>query len=168
MSVGTVILWGLLVILAVMAIPRGDGTFEQGGRRAVEQFVRLAPRMLCALAASGFIAKLIPSNFIAGFLGEEAGLVAILVGSAVGIIVPAGPVVAFSIAAVFDQAGASVPALIAFITSWSLFAAHRIFTYEIPLLGPSFLRMRLASAAVLPLLAGLIAMLLGVAVQLGR
>ncbi|MEX0852381.1 MAG: hypothetical protein WD036_03735, partial [Bauldia sp.] len=59
-------------------------------------------------------------------------------------------------AAVFVRAGASTPALITFITSWSIFAAHRIVIYEIPLLGASFLRLRLLSAGGLPLLAGLI------------
>jgi uncharacterized membrane protein YraQ (UPF0718 family) len=117
--------------------------------------------MICALIAAGFIAKLMPSDLIARYLGSEAGITAILIATAAGLILPAGPVIAFSIAAVFARADASVPALIAFITSWSLFAAHRIFMYEIPLLGFSFTRLRLASVAIAPILAGLIAMALG-------
>jgi hypothetical protein len=93
---------------------------------------------------------------IARFLGEDAGLIAILVAFGTGMIIPAGPVIAFSIAAVFLKAGASTPALITFVTSWSIFAAHRIFIYEIPLLGPSFLRLRLLAAGTLPLWAGLL------------
>ena len=69
-----------------------------------------------------------------------------------------GPAYAFSIAAIFAKSGASTAALIAFITSWSLFAAHRIFIYEIPLLGPSFLRLRVVSVAALPIFAGLMAL----------
>ena len=34
------------------------------------------------------------------------------------------------------------PRSITFVTSWSIFAAHRILIYEIPLLGTSFLRLR--------------------------
>jgi uncharacterized membrane protein YraQ (UPF0718 family) len=122
--------------------------------------------MICALIAAGFIAKLMPSDLIARYLGSEAGITAILIATAAGLILPAGPVIAFSIAAVFARADASVPALIAFITSWSLFAAHRIFMYEIPLLGFSFTRLRLASVAIAPILAGLIAMALGMIVTL--
>jgi len=157
MSIGLVVLYGLLGILALVALARGDETLRLSARRAVEQFFILVPRMFLALMASGFIARLIPSEVIARFLGHEAGFIAIVVASIAGLIVPAGPVIAFSIAAVFARSGASAPALIAFITSWSVFATHRIFIYEIPLLGPSFVRLRLVAAAATPILAGLLA-----------
>ena len=156
MSLGVLVLFALYLVLAAVALARRDGTFRRGARRTVEQFWVLAPRMVCAMIAAGFIAKLIPSEVIARFLGEDAGLIAILVAFGTGMIIPAGPVIAFSIAAVFLKAGASTPALITFVTSWSIFAAHRIFIYEIPLLGPSFLRLRLLAAGTLPLWAGLL------------
>jgi len=155
---GIAILYGLFAVLALSALSRMDGTFQRGLRRAVEQLALLAPRMVCALTAAGFIARLIPSELIGQYLGAEAGLKAILLASAVGLIIPAGPVIAFSIAAIFARSDASTAALIAFITSWSLFAAHRIFIYEIPLLGPSFLRLRVVSVAALPIFAGLMAL----------
>jgi uncharacterized protein len=158
MNAGVLILLVLLLALTALALARRDGTFLAGMERALEQFARLVPRMLCALVAAGFVAKLIPSELIGRYLGAEAGLRAILIAAAAGLIVPAGPAIAFSIAVVFARSGASVPALVAFITSWSVFAAHRVFIYEIPLLGASFLRLRLASAAATPLLAGLLAM----------
>jgi len=155
---GIAILYGLLAIMVLAALSRRDGTFQRGLRRAVEQLALLAPRMVCALTAAGFIARLIPSELIGQYLGAEAGLKAILLASALGLFIPAGPVIAFAIAAIFARSGASTAALIAFITSWSLFAAHRIFIYEIPLLGPSFLRLRIVSVAALPIIAGLIAL----------
>lgn len=158
MNFGIAILYGLLAIMVLAALSRMDGTFQRGLRRAVEQLALLAPRMVCALTAAGFIARLIPSELIGQYLGAEAGLKAILLASAVGLIIPAGPVIAFAIAAIFARSDASTAALIAFITSWSLFAAHRIFIYEIPLLGPSFLRLRIVSVAALPIIAGLIAL----------
>ena len=161
MSAGILILYGMAGILMALALSRRDDTFKKGLRRALEQFLVLAPRMFCALIAAGFIAKLIPSEFIARYLGSEAGMIAVLIASATGIAIPAGPVIAFSIAAVFAQAGASVPALIAFITSWSIFAAHRIFIYEIPLLGLSFLRLRLVAVGITPLVAGVIGIVVG-------
>ncbi len=161
MSVGILILYGMAGVLMALALARRDGSFNEGLKRALEQLLILAPRMFCALIAAGFIAKLIPSEFIARYLGSEAGMTAVFIASATGVAVPAGPAIAFSIAAVFAHAGASVPALIAFITSWSIFAAHRIFIYEIPLLGLSFLRMRLVSVGVTPILAGMIGLAVG-------
>ena len=67
----------------------------------------------------------------------------------------------------FAKAGASTAALITFITSWSLFAAHRILIYEVPLVGTSFLRMRIVAVLALPFLAGGLAMLVGMVTLFG-
>jgi uncharacterized membrane protein YraQ (UPF0718 family) len=155
-----------LAVLVMIALRRGEPV-SPITRRLVEQFAKLVPRMLCALVAAGFIAQLIPQEAIAKLLGQDAGLLALPVAAATGLLVPAGPVIAFAIAAVFARSGASVPALVTFITAWSLFAAHRIFVYELPLLGFSFLRLRAASVALLPFLAGLLAVLVGLAAGYG-
>lgn len=167
-NIGILILLLAALALALVALRQGTGVFVRGFERAVEQGAHLVPRMICALIAAGFIGKLMPSDLIARYLGGEAGFSAILVGTAAGLILPAGPVIAFSIAAVFARSGASVPALIAFITSWALFSAHRIFMYEIPLLGFTFTRLRLASVAIAPILAGLIALALGMFVTFSQ
>jgi uncharacterized membrane protein YraQ (UPF0718 family) len=159
----------LVVLLAVLALiaMRQRRDFGPMAKRFFEQFAKLVPRMLCALVAAGFVAQLIPRQTIAGLLGEEAGLLALPVAAVTGLIVPAGPVIAFAIAAVFAKAGASTPALITFVTSWSVFAAHRILIYEVPLVGASFLRLRVLSVLTLPLLAGLFAMAMGLVTQYG-
>ena len=153
MSVGFLALVALLGVLVLVALRRGQD-WAPVVRRFIEQFAVLVPRMLCALVAAGFIARLIPKQAIAGFLGEDAGLLAIPVAVAAGLIVPAGPVIAFAIAAVFAKAGASTPALVTFITAWSIFAVHRVLIYEVPLLGASFLRLRLVAVTVVPFIAG--------------
>lgn len=160
MSVGVLTLLVLLGVLLTLAVRQGED-FGPVVRRFLEQFAVLVPRMLCALVAAGFIAELIPKEAIARFLGADAGLLAIPIAAASGLLVPAGPVIAFAIAAVFAKSGASAAALITFITSWSIFAAHRILIYELPLLGPSFLRLRVSSAFAVPFLAGLMAFLFG-------
>lgn len=166
MSFGVFFLVSVLALLLVLAIRRGTD-FGPITRRLIEQFAILVPRMVCALVAAGFIATLIPKAAISAYLGADAGLLAIPVAAATGLILPAGPVIAFAIAAVFAKAGASTPALVTFITSWSLFAAHRIMIYELPLLGPSFLRLRVVSVLGIPFLAGLLATLMGLAMTFG-
>ena len=156
MSLGLSVLLVLMIALFVLALQRRED-FGRISQRFIEQFAMLVPRMLCALVAAGFIAELIPKEAIAGLLGEDAGLMAIPVAAAAGLLVPAGPVIAFAIAAVFAKSGASTAALVTFVTSWSIFATHRILIYELPLLGASFLRLRVLSAAVVPFLAGLMA-----------
>lgn len=157
---GFFVLLALLVVLLGIALRRGED-FGPVVKRFIEQFAMLVPRMLCALVAAGFIAQLLPKEAIARLLGDEAGIMAIPLAATVGLLVPAGPVITFAIAAVFAKSGASTAALVTFVTSWSIFAAHRIIIYELPLLGPSFLRLRVVSAAIVPFLAGLMAFLVG-------
>ena len=157
-SPGVYVIYFAATLLAAFALSRRDESLKLGLTRAVEQFVRIVPRMICALVAAGFMVKLIPTEFIGRFLGVEAGFTGILIGSLTGLIVPAGPVISFAIAAAFATEGASVPALVAFITAWTLFAAHRLIIFEYPLLGPSFVRLRLLSVMILPFLAGTMAL----------
>lgn len=166
MSVGITVLLIVLATLLTIAI-RKRQDFGPVLQRFLEQFAVLVPRMLFALIAAGFIAELIPKEAIAGYLGPDAGILAIPVAAASGVLVPAGPVIAFAIAAVFAKSGASTAALITFITSWSIYAAHRILIYELPLLGPSFLRLRATSALAVPFLAGLVAFLIGLVTSYG-
>ncbi len=154
MNFSAFVIYAMGIVLWVLALSRRDGCFARGLLRAVEHFGRLVPRMLCALVAAGFVAKLVPTETISRFLGADVGLAGILIGTLAGLVVPSGPVVAFSIGAAFASAGASVPALVSFITAWSLFAVHRVVIFEIPLLGFSFLRVRLLSVLILPPLAG--------------
>lgn len=164
--IGLLLLTALLVALLVAAILQ-QRDFAPVVKRFIEQFAMLFPRMLCALIAAGFIAQLLPKEYIASFLGKDAGLFAIPIAAATGLLIPAGPVIAFAIAAVLAKSGASSVALVTFITSWSIYAAHRILIYEIPLLGPSFLRLRAASALAVPFLAGAIAFLVGLITAFG-
>ena len=154
MNIVMIVIYTLPVMLGIYAWSRGDDSFKKGLSRGLEQFIIIVPRMICALIAAEFMAMLIPAEVISQFLGDEAGLIAVLIGSLTGMIVPSGPVISFSIAATMYNAGASVPAVIAFLTAWSIFSAHRILIYEIPLVGMSFFRIRVVSVLALPILAG--------------
>lgn len=156
MNAINLIIYAAPVALGAYALTRPDKSFKQGLLRGMEQFIIILPRMICALIGTEFMAMLIPTEIISGFLGADAGIVAILIGSVLGMMVPSGPVISFSIAATLLGAGASVPAIMSFLTAWSLFSAHRIFIYEIPLLGMSFLRLRLVSVLILPVVSGIL------------
>ena len=151
---GVLVIYGLLIVLGTVALARGQESFKQSLIRGAEQLIKILPRMLCALVAAGFLAKLIPTEVISSFLGAEAGFLAIVIGTLAGMIIPAGPAISFSIAAVLANEGASVPALVSFTTSWGVFALHRVIIFEVPLLGFSFMRLRMLSVLILPLLAG--------------
>lgn len=152
------LLLGLVFLgLLVAVMRRGRATAMDAAERAFEQFAFVIPQLGLALIVAGFLSKLIPAAFIAAYLGPEAGWMGLVVASVAGPVIPAGPVLAFSIAALLERAGATPETLVAFVTSWSIFTVHRMITFELPLLGWSFLKLRLLSAGLMPIAAGLIA-----------
>lgn len=153
-SPGTITIFVLAGLLAAVALSRKDEKARAGFVRAAEQTLILLPRMVFALIAAGFMVMLIPTELIGRYLGTGAGLTGILIGSLLGLFVPSGGLIAFALAAAIAAKGASTPALVAFVTAWSVFAAHRIVIFEIPLLGVRFTRMRVLSVVLLPLIAG--------------
>lgn len=157
---GAIIIYVLAVIVTIIAGLRRDGTLGMGVNRAIEQSLIIIPKMIFALIAAGFMVKMIPTEVIIANLGAEAGFRGLLIASVTGLIIPAGPVVAFALAAAFAIEGASAPALVAFITSWSVFATHRVVIFELPMLGGRWMALKLASVAPLPFVAGGLAMVL--------
>ena len=154
------VVWIAAVVLGGIAWSKGRERFLSGLKAARElggMIVRLVP---LAILAAGFLAQVVPNRWVAGAIGEDSGLSGILVASVAGSLVPSGPFVSFPVALTLLNAGAGVVPLIAFITGWSVFAVHRIFIYEFPLLGVRFTLTRLASSLVLPPLTALIAGLL--------
>lgn len=158
--IGTLLLAACFAALLVVTRRRGRAVTLDGLERAMEQFAHVLPQLTVALLVAGFLAKLIPGEWVGGLLGPEAGWRGVLIAAFAGPVVPAGPILAFSIAALFERMGATPEALVAFVTSWSLFTIHRMVSFEIPLLGASFLRLRLLSVGLVPIAAGVIAALL--------
>ncbi|MBI4633138.1 MAG: permease [Deltaproteobacteria bacterium] len=153
----SLVIWILALILGVMAYLRHDGRFRQGLQIAWKQAFSTVPKIVLAVLVSGFFAQIVPTELVAEWLGKDAGLRGIVIGSLVGGLTPGGPVICFPIVYVFLKTGAAVPALISFVTAWSVFAVHRVLAYEIPLMGVRFVKIRIISCLILPPLAGLMA-----------
>ena len=162
---GALVLWALALVLAFLALRRSTAKAKVAIATAGERFLEIMPRIALALIAAGFIGVLTPSEPVARYIGPDSGFTGILIASVVGGFVPGGPILSFPIIVVLAKAGAGLPQLIAFLTAWSVFAFHRVLTYELTLMGWRFSAVRLASSLVLPPLAGLLSMALGSVMQ---
>ena len=167
MDIPTLIIWVLALALVVVAFFRPGKVYVEGFRKSLDYFVTMLPRIFMALLVSGFFSVIIPTDVVATWIGKEAGLRGILVGSLLGGFTPGGPIISFPIAFVLFKSGAGTPPLIAFLTAWSVFAFHRVIAYEIPLVGSRFAAIRIASSLILPPLAGIFAAILEAALPLG-
>jgi uncharacterized membrane protein YraQ (UPF0718 family) len=149
---------GIATLLAALAYWRGGSELLLAGLgRGGGHLTRYALLLVVSFGVAGLVEVLIPHAWVAANLGAEAGLRGILLGTAAGAVTPAGPFIAMPIAAVLVRSGASTPAVVAFLTSWSLLALHRFVAWELPLLGTRLAVLRYAVSLALPLLAGLLA-----------
>lgn len=161
MLLSAIILWGTAAILALVVLRRPGRRFPEALRYAKGNAIMVLPRLPIAIIAAGFLSELMPQEAISTWIGGESGVVGILIASAVGAVIPSGPIISFPVAIALLHLGAGAPQLVAFLTAWSVFALHRLLMWEIPLLGAGFAARRLAVSLVLPPIAAAIAMLIG-------
>ncbi|MEM6322448.1 MAG: hypothetical protein AAF748_02125 [Pseudomonadota bacterium] len=156
--IGTLVLMGL----AAWVWQRLDAPAQRS--EAVAGMWRIAavtlPRVVIALISAGLFAELLPEEMVRAYLGDTSGFQGVLLGSALGVVTPGGVFVSFALAAGAVEAGAAMPATIAYVTAWSLFALTRIIADELALMGKQFLLQRIAVTLPIPLAVGGIAMAL--------
>lgn len=151
----------IMLALAVgLAQRRGDVSHRLVALQGWHMLRPLLVRLPAALLAGSFLAALIPEGWLIMVLGDSSGVTGILIASALGALLPGGPLVAFPLALVLFRAGVGVPQMVALLTAWSVLAMHRVLAFEVPLLGWDFAWRRIAASAALAPIAGLLALLL--------
>jgi uncharacterized membrane protein YraQ (UPF0718 family) len=161
-SIGvSVLLWGLVAVLALTAAVRSKALCREGLWEGGRDFVVLIPRVLVGVVGSGYIAAVVPQEFITAWIGPNSGLLGITIAALAGAATPGGAVVGFSVGAAALKGGAGAPQVIAYSTAWSLYALQRLLNWEIWMMSPKVVWLRAAVSIPLPFLAGLGAMLIG-------
>ncbi|MBS3809192.1 MAG: permease [Desulfobacterales bacterium] len=150
----------ILIILAaaasVYAYKKGDGSHIRGFRTAKNTFTNIAPLLLVAFILAGFMQVVIPPELIKTWLGEEAGLKGILIGSIGGALIPGGPYIAFPIIAAVFKAGAGLGTAVACVTGWALWGVITTM-FELAIIGHRFTFLRLGLVLIFPPAAGIMA-----------
>ncbi len=97
-----------------------------------------------------------------------AGCVGVLIANFMGAALAGRALVTFPVIVVLRQHGVGeVADTVALLTSWSVLALHRVLAYELPMLGPRFVALRLTAAAPTPFVAGALAGLIWLALAPG-
>ncbi|MBI3455331.1 MAG: permease [Candidatus Rokubacteria bacterium] len=139
---------------------RDPGAPVLGLRASLALFWDILPRLVAALILTGMLQVLISPEWIQRYLGKSAGNRGIFVAFAAGVLTPGGPMLSFPMMAVFYQSGASLSALVTYMTSWSLFGFQRVFAWELPFMGGRFVLARILPSLALPIVAGYLVRLL--------
>ena len=154
-----VILWASVAALGVMAWQRGRPVLVTSLREGTMDFIHIVPRIALGMIGSGYIAAIIPAEFIIGALGPSSGWLGVATAVIAGAATPGGPVIGFSIGAVALKAGGGSPHVLAY--AWALFAFQRLVLWEIPFMPAKFVWFRAAVSLPLPFIAAAIAMAIG-------
>ena len=155
----TVFLWTIVAALALLAATRGR--LKEGARNGLLDFLRVIPRIGIGVIGAGYIAALLPEEFVSQWLGPGSGVTGVMVVTVLGALTPGGPVIGFSIGAAALKGGAGVPQVIAYSTAWALFAFPRLLAFEIPMMPQKVVWLRVLVSLPIPLLAAGLAALLG-------
>lgn len=152
--VSLLIIWSIAALCMALVWMKPAGARQQAVNNVRQNAMLIAFRMPFAILTAGFAGTLLPQDLVSDWIGEGSGAGGIVIASFLGLFVPGGPIISFPIALALAKAGAGLPQLIAFLTSWSVFEPQRMIIWEWPLLGAGFLKLRLAVSCLLPLAAG--------------
>jgi len=156
MLIPTLIIAVIAIALLYIGYQRGGGEHVVGLKSAGNLLVQILPLLIFAFIVGGMIQILVPKEIISNWVGAESGFRGLLIGSAIGGLMPGGPYVSMPIVAGLLRTGASIGTMVALITSWSLLAVSRM-PIEIGILGWKFALIRLACVFFFPPVAGFIA-----------
>jgi hypothetical protein len=156
-----IVLWTIVVALGLAVVIHRRPMFGQSLRYGAQDFLTLLPRIAIGMIGSGFIAEILPSQLIPGWLGPNTGVAGLMLAVFAGALTPGGPVVGFAIATAALKSGAGAPQVIAYSIAWALFALPRVLVFEIPTMPPRVVWLRVVVSLPLPFLAAWMAMLVG-------
>lgn len=159
MFIPTIVMGAIAITLLAMGYFKGKGEHITGLKAAFFMTIEILPLLLFAFIVAGMIQVFIPKEQLAKWVGTESGIKGILLGTIAGGFTPGGPYVSLPIMAVFLRAGASTGVMVAYLTSWSLWAIARL-PMEVGILGWKFTIARLVSTFFFPPIAGIIAQIL--------
>lgn len=129
------------------------GVYRQGIKNSVTMTFQVLPLLFFSFLIAGMMQEVVSTEALLKWVGPESGIKGIFLGTFAGAITPGGPFVSLPIVAGFFNSGAGIGTMVAFITSWSIWAIMRL-PLEIGMLGWEFTFVRLASSALLPIIAG--------------
>ena len=156
MDATTLILFAAAAALLVFAFWRGRGLPLAGVLAGGNNLWRNLPILLLGFLIAGLVQVLLPKELISRWIGAQAGVKGVLIACVVGGLVPGAPYAVFPLMAALHQAGASLGAVVGFVSAWSLWSVSRL-PVEMALIDPKAALVRYGLTFVVPPIAGLLA-----------
>src|SRR5437899_7933977 len=153
----TLVLAGLALVFAVVAYFKDPSLPLIGARNGLSMLGFVLPRLVPALLLAGLFQVVVPQEIVSRYFGREAGVKGLVMAMVAGVITPGGPMVSVPFLVALAHSGAALPALVTYMTAWSLFGLQRIIAWEAPLMGWRFVIVRVVPSLAFPVVAGSLA-----------
>ena len=150
----TLVLAALALVFAVIAYFKDPSLPAIGARNGLRMLGFIVPRLVPALLLAGLFQVVVPQELVSRHFGRDAGLKGLVMAMLAGVITPGGPMVSVPFLVALANSGAAVPALVSYMTAWSLFGLQRIIAWEAPLMGWKFVWVRVIPSLAFPVVAG--------------
>jgi uncharacterized membrane protein YraQ (UPF0718 family) len=162
--------WGFMAAAVVTGAlcywVRGQAAFQAALVNDLHLLFDLLPRVVIALSIAAIIWFLLPRERISSLVGKESGIAGLIIATLAGTVTPGGPSAAYALLAVLAASGADRGAMIAYITAWATLGLQRVLVWDVPFMGTEFAVLRLFVSLPLPVIAGLIARRLPLALHI--
>ena len=159
MTSATLLLWAIPLVLFIFSLSKGQETVRTGLQQTWKTTRANSLLIILAFVIVGYVNVLSPEKLINAWIGPESGISGIFTAEILGALLPGGPYVIFPIIATLNEAGAGLAPIITLITSWSTLSLLTI-SFELPFMGWRFSLIRWSLGLMIPLLAGLVAILI--------
>lgn len=156
MTTATITLWGISLILIILAWRKRDGSLKRGIILGWNTFRRNMVLLLIAFIIVGFINVLSPTQLIQDLIGPNSGFGGLILAEVIGMLLPGGPYVVFPLIAILYSSGAGMGPAVTIITSWSTQALLTI-GFELPFMGWRFSVIRWGLGLAIPIITGVTA-----------
>lgn len=156
MNTTTLVLAFVAAALLAIAFWRGHDLPLAGLMAGGRTLWRNLPILVLGFVIAGLVQVLVPKELISRWLGAQAGVKGVLIACMVGGVVPGAPYAVFPLVGAFYRAGASLGAVVGFISAWSLWSVSRL-PVEMALIDPKAALVRYGITLAVPPLAGLVA-----------
>jgi uncharacterized membrane protein YraQ (UPF0718 family) len=156
MDTTTLVLAAVAAMLLAFAFWQGRDLPLAGLMAAGQTLWRNLPILLLGFVIAGLVQVLVPRELISRWLGAQAGIQGVLVACVVGGLVPGSPYAVFPLVAALYRSGASLGAVVGFVSAWSLWSVSRL-PVEMALIDPKAALVRYGITLVVPPIAGMLA-----------
>ena len=117
MDISTIILYSIAFILLIVSFAKNKNKTKKAIKKGWMAFIKLIPVLVPLFLIVGIVLSILTPSMISQILGEDSGILGVLLGMLVGSFAFMPPFVTFPLGAQLLENGAGYPQVAAFVTT---------------------------------------------------